>query len=249
MVAKSTSLQSRPKSTNIIMLNSKQVLDTEGQTSSVGQNQYNKDDDEMKKSKVVKINVGGEIIMSTRDILTRIRNSKLASMINGNCEDIPAFDCDGNIFLNYNPILFYHLLEQLRTLEDENFPIFYPPKSRLLVIPFRQMFQELGFPIASLSNDDIITINVGGEIFVTRCQTLTQIPHSKLAIVVSSYRIIDTDENGYLFLDYDARLFRYLLSQLRSTSCSQISTFQAPSSDDRKEFNAMLIRLGLIDKI
>ncbi|CAF4910441.1 unnamed protein product, partial [Rotaria sp. Silwood2] len=137
----------------------------------------------MKKSKVVKINVGGEIIMSTRDILTRIRSSKLASMINGNCEDISAFDCDGNIFLNYNPILFYHLLEQLRTLEDENFPIFYPPKSRLLVIPFRQMFQELGFRIASLSNDDIITLNVGGEIFVTRCQTLSQVPYSKLAIV------------------------------------------------------------------
>ena len=143
---------------------------------------------EDKKTKVIKINVGGEIFIINRNILTSVSNSKLASMINGNCEDIPALDYDGNIFLDYNPTVFRHLIEQLRIVRDEDSPVFYLPHSRLLIPAYKQMMEELDLQIAPMSDDDIITLNVGGEIFVTRRRILTRISHSKLAIIVSSIK-------------------------------------------------------------
>lgn len=204
---------------------------------------------EDKKAKVIKINAGGEIFIINRNIVTSVANSKLASMINGNCEDIPALDYDGNIFLDYNPTIFRHLIEQLRIVKDEDSPLFYPPHSRLLVPAFKQMMEELDLQIAPMSDDDIITLNVGGEIFVTRRRILTRISHSKLAIIVSSYQTIHTDANGCVFLDYDARLFRHLLSQLRSSACETICKFFPPSPNDAEAFNAMLNNLGLFGKI
>lgn len=202
-----------------------------------------------KKSKVIKINVGGEIFLFNQNIVTRVSGSKFASMINGNCEDIPALDFDGNIFLDYNPTVFRHFIEQLRIVKDEDTPVFYPPQSRLLIPAFNQMMEELDLQIAPVSDDDIITLNVRGEIFVTRRRVLTRISHSQLAMIVSSYQTIHTDANGCVFLDYDARLFRHLLSQLRSSTCETVCKFHAPSTDDAEAFNAMLIGLGLFGRI
>ena len=209
-----------------------------------------KDETDVQKQKVIKINIGGEVLTITRDVLTRVDNSKLASIVNGYCEDVPALDGDGNIFLDYNPTIFRHLLEQLRILnDDEESPVFYPPHSRLLVPAFKQMLKELGLEIAPVSDDDIITLNVGGDIFVTRRRVLTRMSNSRLAIIVSSYETIDTDANGCVFLDYDARLFRHLLSQLRSSTCEKHCTFHAPTPVDAEAFNAMVNDLGLIGKI
>lgn len=203
-----------------------------------------------KKEKLIKINVGGEILIITREILTRVRNSKLAFMVNGNCTSIPALDTNGYIFLDYNPTVFRHLLEQLRLLDGcEQSPVFYPPSSRLLVPAFKQMLEQLGLVMAPMSDDDIITLNVGGEIFVTRRRILTQISHSRLVTIVSSYERIHTDENGCLFLDYDARLFRHLLLQLRTSACQKQCIFQPPTLVDAEAFNSMLFDLGLIGMI
>ena len=75
------------------------------------------DERELKQDRMIKINVGGEMISTRRDVLTRVSNSKLAKMINGDCESIPALDADGNIFLDYQPELFRHLLGQLRLMK------------------------------------------------------------------------------------------------------------------------------------
>lgn len=65
------------------------------------------------KKQVIKINVHGEIITTLHEILIRISDSKLASMINGNCESIPALNADGKSFLDYQPTLFHYLLYHL----------------------------------------------------------------------------------------------------------------------------------------
>lgn len=196
---------------------------------------------------MIKINVSGEIISTTRDILVRVSDSKLASMINGDCEAIPALDADGNIFLDYQPSLFRYLLDQLRLIKmSDRQPLISPPQSRILAIPFKQMIEDLNFRLAPSDKDDIITLNVGGEIFATRREVLTRVPNSQLATVISSYEWRNIDGNGYIFLDFDPKLFRCLLAQLRiSTSCQRTCTFRPPSSDDTDAFNYMLIQLGL----
>lgn len=76
------------------------------------------------------------------------------------------------------------------------------------------MIEGLNFRLAPLNDNDIITLNIGGEIFSTRPEILTRIPKSQLPIIVSSNQWCDTDANGYLFLDFDPKLFRYLPTQL-----------------------------------
>ena len=61
---------------------------------------------------VIRLNVGGEIIMTTRQTLTRVPKSILALMFNCRCEHKLEIDQNGNIFFDLNPILFRHLLDQ-----------------------------------------------------------------------------------------------------------------------------------------
>jgi hypothetical protein len=196
-------------------------------------------------SDVVELNVGGELMLTTRSTLTRVTTSILATMFNGRREHKLIHDRDGNIFLDFNPILFRHLLEQLRVLEDNDPFVFHAPSSAALVVPFEKMLKKLGFDPAPKSDDDVIILNVGDEIVRTRRKTLLRVPNSKLATIISSSKQINTDNNGYLFLDYDPKLFRHLLDQLRKTQATNVFYFDAPSQKEKDAFDAMLIDLGL----
>src|ERR1700722_1138779 len=116
---------------------------------------------------VLKLNIGGQIIMTTRATLTRIPKSTLATMFNGRWEHKFGRDQYGNIFLDFNPVLFGHLLEQLRALDGKS-ARFHSPSSPSLVVPFEKMLRKLGLYPPRTSENAVVALNVGGQIVSTR---------------------------------------------------------------------------------
>jgi hypothetical protein len=165
-------------------------------------------------------------------------------LLNKETENI-SIDKDGNKFLDFNPTLFRHLLEQLRLLESDEEAIFYPPLTPALTVQFNSMLDKLGLKPAPISDDDIFTFNVGDEIIATKRRTLNRVPNSKLSTLLSMNKPADMDPSGKPFLDYDPKLFRHLLSQLQA---GQTTDFEAPSDESKVAYNAMLNNLGLKPK-
>jgi hypothetical protein len=194
---------------------------------------------------IVRLNIGGELMATLRSTLTCVANSTLARMFDGSWNQPLHYDRYGNIFLDFDPILFGHLLEQLRIMESNNSQVFHAPPSHSLVIPFKKMLEKLGLNPAQGTDSEIITLNVGGEIIMTYRTTLTQISDSKLAAIVSTNQSTIVDENGRIFLDLNPKLFRHLLSQLHSEPRTTIPCFDPPSIEEAEIFDSMLIELGL----
>ena len=65
------------------------------------------------------LNVGGELMYTTRDTLVYIPNTVLTS-ITENRSQLIHYDENGHIFLDLSPSLFKHLLEQLRRWKNRN---------------------------------------------------------------------------------------------------------------------------------
>lgn len=69
------------------------------------------------RNRVLHLNVGGELIYATRETLTYIPNTILASIFtnsNINQSNLIERDNNGKIFLDFPPTLFKHALEQIR---------------------------------------------------------------------------------------------------------------------------------------
>lgn len=67
---------------------------------------------------------------------------------------------------------------------------------------------------------EIVELNVGGQVYVTRLDTLTAVPNSLLwaKFTQSSPGELPTDSKGRFFFDRDGFLFRYILDYLRDSS-------------------------------
>jgi hypothetical protein len=63
---------------------------------------------------------------------------------------------------------------------------------------------------------DIINLNVGGQRFSTSRQTLTWIPDSFFTAMLSGLISTNRDEQGYIFIDRDPKLFSIILNYLRT---------------------------------
>jgi hypothetical protein len=193
---------------------------------------------------VIQLNVGGELLMTTRHTLTRVPSSILAMLFNGRWEHKLGNDIQGNIFLDFNPILFRYLLDQLQTLETTNSPIFNPPLSPSLVTPFEKMLRKLGFISVSSSSlslsNEIIALNVGGEQMITRRTTLARISQSNSTDMVLYFETNNKDNNGSVFIDHDPKLFRHLLQQLREETQTINHHLNTSLNETKDSFNAIL---------
>jgi len=67
-----------------------------------------------------------------------------------------------------------------------------------------------------LIQDDLVELNVGGTPFTTYLNTLTKIPESMLAAMFSGRFPLNKDTHGRVFIDRDPKIFRYILSYMRS---------------------------------
>lgn len=92
--------------------------------------------------------------------------------------------------------------------------------------------------------DKVIYLNVGGELMFTTYSTLTYVPNTKLSLLNAWPR----DNEGTVFLDLPADLFKHFLRQLRRWSIrgnqSMNTMFESPSWKVKDEFNEMLVKLG-----
>ena len=61
------------------------------------------------------LNVGGELFVTSKDTLCLMKDSKLARIVRGEVQQ--KFDKNGNLFLDYDPKHFVHVLNTLRVSE------------------------------------------------------------------------------------------------------------------------------------
>ena len=62
---------------------------------------------------VIHLNIGGEVLATTRQTLTLLPKSLFSILFNGRWEQRLHIDDDGNIFFDFNSIIFQYLLDQL----------------------------------------------------------------------------------------------------------------------------------------
>lgn len=74
-----------------------------------------------------------------------------------------------------------------------------------------------GVPVEEMSFPEIIELNVGGQVYITRYSTLTSVPDSLLWKMFSqkSTKSLARDTKGRFFVDRDGFLFRYILDYMR----------------------------------
>ena len=194
-------------------------------------------------SDVIELNVSGEMIATTRQTLTKIPQSILSILFNGRWENKLSVDDHRNIRLDFNPILFRHLLQQLQTLDSKNSIKILPPSQRSLVQPFEKMLRKLHLQhLFSSEIKQIITLNVGGQIITNRRTTLTAVSNSISETIVSP----SSFNNGTdVFLDYDPKIFQHLIDLLRSRLFTRISSSGLRSNEERNSFQKMLIDLNI----
>jgi hypothetical protein len=191
---------------------------------------------------VFTLNVGGEIMMTTRQTLTRIPKSIFSLAFNGRWEHKLHNDPEGNIFLDFNPILFRHLLDQLQIIEIN----IHPPSQPSLVEPFKKMIRKLGLQ-QSLSSEkkNVITFNVGGQTITNQRTTLAEVSNSTFDTIVPSSKMINFNNENDVFVDYDPKLFQHLINQLRKESFKSISSFGLLSKKEKISFETMLIDFNI----
>jgi hypothetical protein len=182
---------------------------------------------------VIRLNVGGEILMTTRQTLTNIPKSTLSILFNGRWEHKLQTDQDGNIFFDFNPIVFRHLLDQLEIIETNKL---YPPSQPSLIQPFNKMLRKLCLQqFLSLEKKNVITFNVGGQTITNQRTTFTQISNSTFDTIVSPSKIKYFNNQSDAFIDYDPKLFQHLINRLR-----KITYFQLSSKQEKISFKIML---------
>ncbi|CAF1137315.1 unnamed protein product [Adineta steineri] len=197
---------------------------------------------------LIRLNIGGKITVTRRETLIKVPNSLLAKTFDGTYQNYLRPNSDGTYFLDYNPFIFTRLLDQLRMLKTNETINFSPPLSSTLVKPFNKMLKELGLPLPKQSPNDIISLNVGGEKIVTLRKTLTSVPNSKLAQLISSTKGTKYDQLGQPFLDYNPKLFQHLLDQLRQGKNLKNKDLNLLSNENQDAFQAMLSDLREVKK-
>jgi hypothetical protein len=198
---------------------------------------------------VFQLNVGGEIITTTRQTLTKIPKSILSLLFYGRWEHKLQRDPEGNIFLDFNPILFHHLLDQLQIIEINNSIDIYPPSQPSLVEPFKKMLRKLGLQ-QSLSSEknNVITFNVGGQTITTQRTTFTEVSNSTFDTIVPPSKMINFNNQNDVFVDYDPKLFQDLINQLRKRSFKNITYPELSLHEEKISFKIMLNDLSIYRK-
>ncbi|CAF1077112.1 unnamed protein product [Didymodactylos carnosus] len=190
---------------------------------------------------LIYLNVGGELMTTTRSTLTLIPDSKLYKLFNGRWNDKLVYDKNNFVFLDYDPILFKHLLNQLRLNRTSTFT---PPPLRQQ----KEWKEFLGLLDISHPSDFVIKLNVRDEYVTTLHSTLTVISDSKLAQMFNDEDgELFYDQDGNVFLDVNPKWFKHLHAQLKKwhdTENNAIHPPPYPNAND-KEFIDIMQQFGL----
>ena len=108
------------------------------------------------------------------------------------------------------------------------------------------MLKKLGLnQLLSLEKNNIITFNVGGQIITNRHATFTQVSNSTFDTIVLPSKIQNFNNQSDVFLDYNPKIFQYLINQLRKQSFKYISYSELSSNQEKISFETMLSDLNI----
>ena len=143
-------------------------------------------------SDVIHLNVDGEMIATTRQTLISLPKSLFSILFNGHWEQRLHHDNHDNIFLDFNPIVFRHLLDQLRLNDGKSIS---PPSDSSLIRSFEKMMRKLRIEsLLSTSDRNILTVNVDGQLITTHLSN-----SSKLT------------SKTHVFIDRHPKVFRHFI--------------------------------------
>jgi hypothetical protein len=79
-------------------------------------------------NEIVKLNVCGELMTTTRSTLCAVEGSLLASMFSGRWEGSLTRDEEGRVFLDFEPVVIRPIIDYLRLkrIEDPSEPVPFP---------------------------------------------------------------------------------------------------------------------------
>ena len=149
------------------------------------------------KTDVIQLNVGCELIATTRQTLTLLPKSLFSILFNGRWEEQLSKDENENFFFDFNPILFRHLLDQLQLSNIETDPS--------LVQTFGKFTKKLDIQHLMLKKPqkNILTANVNGQIMTIQQEIVNLTSNN--SIITS--KMNETD----VFIDNHPKLFRNLI--------------------------------------
>lgn len=164
---------------------------------------------------VICLNVGGEILATTRQTLTSLPKGLFSILFNGRWDQRLNIDDVGNIFFDFNPIAFRHLLDQLQLSSGKTI---LPPSDPSLIEPFEKMLKKLHLQhLLSMSNQNILTLNVNGQIITTQTSNLRV--HNNISFS-NNLKFLDRQN---LFIDYHPKVFRHFLKFQREQKLFEIN--------------------------
>ena len=145
-------------------------------------------------SDVIHLNVGGEIFATTRRTLISLPKSLFSILFNGRWEQRLYHDDQESIFLDFNPIVFRHLLDQLQLNEGKTIS---PPSDHSLIRSFEKMMRKLHVEhLLSTFDRKILTVNVDGELITTH---------------LSNPFKLTSKTRARVFIDYHPKMFRHFI--------------------------------------
>ena len=106
----------------------------------------------------------------------------------------------------------------------------------------------------TMSDNDIIHLNIGGQKLTTKRSTLCQVENSLLATMFSGRweDSLERDQDGAVFLDFNPQYFVLILDYLREKRIAQPGKpipLPKVADDQSERFNNLLQYLGLSDEI
>lgn len=158
------------------------------------------------------MNIGGELIVTTRETLISVPNSLFSILFNGRWEQNLQRDENENIFFDFNPILFRYLLDQLQLSQINKISL---PSDPLLVRSFQKMIKKLRLDhalLSSSSRQNSITFNVNGQIITSQ--------RSNMISFLNQSKQFDSTE---IFVDYHPKFFRHFLKLQRENQSHKIA--------------------------
>ena len=154
-------------------------------------------------SDVIHLNVDGEMIATTRQTLISLPKSLFSILFNGQWEQRLHHDDQENIFLDFNPIVFRHLLDQLQLNEGKTIS---PPSDHSLIRSFEKMMRKLRVEhLLATFDRKILTVDVDGELITTHLSNSSKLTNKT-----------------HVFIDYHPKVFRHFIKVNRQNKSLSI---------------------------
>jgi len=154
-------------------------------------------------SDVIHLNVGGEMIATTRQTLISLPKSLFSILFNGRWEQRLHHDDHENILLDFNPIVFRHLLDQLQLNEGKTIS---PPSDSSLIRSFEKMMRKLRVEhLLSTFDRKILSVNVDGELITAHLSNPFKLTNKT-----------------HVFIDYHPKVFRHFIKVNRQNKSFSI---------------------------